>query len=115
MRVLLEKRKTDPAAALAVQMFCYQVRKFIGAFAAALNGLDTLVFTGGIGEHAAAVRTEICSGLQHLGCTLDGAANNRNADVISAAGNHCVVRVVETDEDLMIARHTRGVALNHFS
>jgi len=109
MRVLLEKRKTDPAAALAVQMFCYQVRKFAGAFAAALNGLDTLVFTGGIGEHAAEVRAEICSGLQHLGVALDGAANNRNAEVISAAGGRCVVRVVETDEDLMIARHTRSV------
>src|SRR5579859_4136075 len=111
MKLLLEKRKTDPAAALAVQMFCYQARKFVGAFAAALGGLDTLVFTGGIGEHAAEVRAEICSGLQHLGIELDGAANNRNAEVISAAGSRCVVRVVETDEDLMIARHTRSVAL----
>jgi acetate kinase len=111
MKVLLEKRKTEPAAALAVQMFCYQARKFIGAFAAALGGLDTLVFTGGIGEHAATVRAEICSGLQYLGVALDGAANNRNAEVISAAGGRCVVRVVETDEDLMIARHTRSVAL----
>jgi acetate kinase len=111
MKVLLEKRKTEPAAALAVQMFCYQIRKFVGAFAAALCGLDTLVFTGGIGEHAAAVRAEICSGLPYLGIALDGAANNRNAEVISAAGSRCVVRVVETDEDLMIARHTRSVAL----
>lgn len=111
MKVLLEKRKTDPEAALAVQMFCYQARKFIGAFAAALGGLDTLVFTGGIGEHAATVRAEICSGLQYLGVAVDGAANNRNAEVISATGSRCVVRVVETDEDLMIARHTRSVAL----
>jgi acetate kinase len=111
MKVLLEKRKNEPAAALAVQMFCYQARKFIGAFAAALGGLDTLVFTGGIGEHAATVRAEICSGLQYLGVALDGAANNRNAEVISAAGGRCVVRVVETDEDLMIARHTCSVAL----
>ena len=111
MKVLLEKRKTEPAAALAVQMFCYQARKFIGAFAASLSGLDTLVFTGGIGEHAAAVRAEICSGLQYLGVAMDGAANNRNAEVISATGSRCVVRVVETDEDLMIARHTRSVAL----
>jgi acetate kinase len=111
MKVLLEKRKTEPAAALAVQMFCYQARKFIGAFAAALGGLDTLVFTGGIGEHAATVRAEICSGLQYLGVALDGAANDRNAEVITAAGGRCVVRVVETDEDLMIARHTRSVAL----
>ena len=111
MKALLGKRKTDPAAALAVQMFCYQVRKFVGAFAAALSGLGTLVFTGGIGEHAAEIRAEICSGLQYLGVVLDGAANNRNAEVISAAGSRCVVRVVETDEDLMIARHTRSVAL----
>jgi acetate kinase len=111
MRVLLEKRKSEPPAARAVQMFCYQVRKFVGAFAAALNGLNTLVFTGGIGEHAAEVRAEICSGLQYLGVALDVAANNRNAEVISAAGGRCVVRVVETDEDLMIARHTRSVAL----
>jgi acetate kinase len=111
MKLLLERRKTDPAAALAVQMFCYQIRKFVGAYAAALGGLDTLVFTGGIGEHAAEVRAEICSGLQYLGIGLDGAANNRNAEVVSAAGSSCVVRVVETDEDLMIARHTRGVAL----
>jgi len=109
MKALLEKRKTDPMAALAVQMFCYQARKFAGALAAALNGLDTLVFTGGIGEHAAEVRAEICSGLQYLGVTLDDAANHRNAEVISAAGGGCVVRVVETDEDLMIARHTRSV------
>jgi acetate kinase len=111
MKVLLEKRKTEPAAVLAVQMFCYQARKFIGAFAAALGGLDTLVFTGGIGEHAAEVRGEICSGLQYLGVALDGAANNRNAEVISATGSRCMVRVVATDEDLMIARHTRSVAL----
>ena len=111
MKALLEKRKTEPAAALAVQMFCYQARKFIGAFAAALGGLDTLAFTGGIGERAAIVRAEICSGLQYLGVALDGEANNRNAEVISARGSRCVVRVVETDEDLMIARHTRSVAL----
>jgi acetate kinase len=111
MKALLEKRKTEPAAALAVQMFCYQARKFIGAFAAALGGLDTLVFTGGIGERAATVRAEICSGLQYLGVAVDGEANNRNAEVISATGSRCVVRVVETDEDLMIARHTRSVAL----
>ncbi|HVG92639.1 MAG TPA: acetate/propionate family kinase [Alphaproteobacteria bacterium] len=111
MRVLLEKRKTEPAAALAVQMFCYQARKFVGAFAAALGGLDTLVFTGGIGERAATVRAEICSGLQYLGVAVDGEANNRNAEVISATGSRCVARVVETDEDLMIVRPTRNVAL----
>ncbi|HZI57148.1 MAG TPA: acetate/propionate family kinase [Verrucomicrobiae bacterium] len=109
MRALLEKRQTDPAAAMAVKMFCYQVRKFIGAYAAVLGGLDTLVFTGGIGERAAAIRAEICSGLEYLGIALDLPANGRNAETISAAGSRCVVRVVMTDEDLMIARHTRSV------
>jgi acetate kinase len=109
MRTLLEKRQTDPAAAMAVEMFCYQVRKFIGAYAAVLGGLDTLVFTGGIGERAAAIRAEICSGLEYLGIALDVSANGRNAETLSTAGSRCVVRVVMTDEDLMIARHTRSV------
>jgi acetate kinase len=111
MKVLLQKSQTDPAAAMAVQMFAYQVRKFIGAFAAVLNGLDTLVFTGGIGERAAAVREKICSDLEYLGVALDSSANARNAEVISPPGRQCTVRVIETDEDLMIARHTRDVAL----
>jgi acetate kinase len=109
MKVLLERRATDPAAAMAVEMFCYQARKFVGAFAAVLGGLDTLVFTGGIGERAAAVRAGICAGLQFLGITIDVPANRANAEVISAAGSRCVVRVVETDEDLMIARHTQNL------
>ena len=71
MRVLLEKRQTDRASALAVEMFCYQVRKFIGAFAAVLGGLDMLIFTGGIGERAAPIRTETCAGLEYLGIALD--------------------------------------------
>jgi acetate kinase len=108
MRVLLEKRPTDSSAALAVEMFCYQVRKFIGAFAAVLGGLDTLVFAGGIGERAVLVRSEICEGLEHLGVTLDGSANEQNAEVISTSASRCAVRVVKTDEDLMIARHTHG-------
>lgn len=110
MKVLLEKRQTDPTVAMAVEMFCYQVRRFIGAFAAVLGGLDTLVFTGGIGERAAPVRAEICMGLEYLGIALDAPANVRNAEVISAPGSRCVVRVIETDEDLMIARHTRNAA-----
>jgi acetate kinase len=107
MKALLEKRGTDPAAAMAVEMFCYQARKFVGAFAAALGGLETLVFTGGIGERSAEVRAEICSGLAFLGIAIDAAANRANAEIISAAGSGCAVRVVKTDEDLMIARHTR--------
>lgn len=110
MRILLEKRESEPAAALAIEMFCYQVRKFIGAFAAALGGLNTLVFTGGIGERAAVIRAEICAGLEHLGVVVDFAANSRNAELISPKSSSCAVRVIETDEDLMIARHTRAVA-----
>jgi acetate kinase len=109
MKALLQKSRTDNAARMAVQMFAYQVRKFIGAYAAVLNGLDTLVFTGGIGERAAEVRTEICSGLEYLGVTLDMAANGQNAEVISQSGTKCTIRVVQTDEDLMIASHTRNV------
>jgi len=77
--------------------------------AAVLGGLDTLVFTGGIGEHAAPVREEVCRGLDHLGIRLDPARNARHDAIIVADGAACTVRVVPTDEDLMIARHTRAV------
>lgn len=107
MRTLLEQRSANPRAAQAVEMFCYQVRKFIGAFAAALRGLDMMVFTGGIGERAAPVRAEICDGLEFLGVRVDAARNARHEPVISADNSACVVRVVQTDEDQMIARHTR--------
>jgi acetate kinase len=106
MRILLEKSISDSRATQAVQMFCYQVRKYIGAYAAALGGLDTLVFTAGIGERAAEVRAKICLGLEFLGVELDSAANERHDGLISPGGSRCSVRVVKTDEDLMIARHT---------
>jgi acetate kinase len=109
MKTLLAKRDSDPRAAEAVAMFCRSVRKEIGAFAAVLGGLDTLVFTGGIGERAPAVREEICRDLGHLGVRLDAARNNDREDVISAAQSACMVRVVATNEELMIARHTRAV------
>ncbi|MGH9635931.1 MAG: acetate/propionate family kinase [Candidatus Angelobacter sp.] len=112
MKALLQKSQTDSAAHMAVQMFAYQVRKFIGAYAAVLNGLDTLVFTGGIGERAADVRGKICSGLGYLGVALETQANVRNAEVISLPNSQCAVRVVQTDEDLMIVRHTRAVSLH---
>jgi acetate kinase len=110
MKVLLEKRQTNSASALAVEMFCYQVRKFIGAFAAVLGGLNMLIFTGGIGERAAPIRAETCAGLEYLGIALDPAANHRNAELISSPSSRCAVQVIQTDEDLMIARHTRSVA-----
>jgi acetate kinase len=109
MKALLQKSQTNDAARMAVRMFTYQVRKFIGAYAAVLNGVDTLVFTGGIGERAAEVRAQICAGLEYLGVTLDRVANTRNAEVISLPGSKCTIRVVQTDEDLMIARLTRQV------
>lgn len=109
MKTLLERRERDGAAALAVAMFCYQARKQVGAFAAALDGLDTLVFTGGIGERAAPVRAEICDGLGHLGVRLDPARNAADADPLSVPGGGCAVRVVPTREDLMIARQSRAV------
>jgi acetate kinase len=112
MKALLQKSQTDSAAHMAVKMFAYQVRKFIGAYAAVLNGLDTLVFTGGIGERAADVRGKICSGLGYLGVALETQANAQNAEVISLPNSQCAVRVVQTDEDLMIVRHTRAVSLH---
>jgi acetate kinase len=109
MQTLLERRERDRRAALAVDAFCYQARKQVGALAAVLGGLDTLVFTGGIGEKAAAIRSGICDGLEHLGVELDDATNAAHAAVISAPSAGCVVRVEPTDEDLVIARHTRAL------
>lgn len=111
MRILLARRRSDARARLAVEMFCYQVRQRIGAMAAALGGIDTLVFTGGIGEHQAVVRREICADLAHLGLRLDPARNRRHAEIISAAGSACLVRVVATDEDRMIAHHVARLAV----
>ena len=96
----------DQRAAAAIDLFCYQARKFLGALAAVLGGLDTLVFTGGIGEHAAPVRASICAGLAFLGIVLDPQRNEAHAPVISRDGGAVTVRVLRTDEDLMIARHT---------
>ncbi len=110
MKILLERRKSDPRAAQAVEMFCYHVRKHIGALVAVLEGLDTLVFTGGIGEQAAPVRRRVCRGLAYLGVRLDPALNESHAGTISAAASSCKVLVVPTDENLMIARHTYNVS-----
>ena len=109
MRALLDARATDPRAALAVATFCYRVRAQIGAYAAVLGGLDTLVFTGGIGERSAPVRAEICEGLAHLGVSVDPAANDRDGEIISQTGSGCTVRVVPTDEEMVIARHTAAL------
>jgi len=107
MKTLLEIRDHDPAAAQAVDMFCYQVRKHLGALTAVLGSLDTVVFTGGIGERAVPVRWEICAPLAYLGIHLDPQRNAAHADLISVADSLCTVRVIPTNEDLTIARHTR--------
>jgi acetate kinase len=106
MRTLLSLRDRDPGAALAIDMFCYQACKCIGSLAAALGGLDTLVFTGGIGEKAAPVRSAICRNLAHIGIVLDESRNEDHRDPTSATRSRCTVRIIPTHEDLMIARHT---------
>lgn len=107
MRDLLSREANDQRAAEAVALFCYQAKKFLGALAAALGGLDTLIFTGGIGEHAAAVRWRICEGLEFLGLRLDESRNAEHAPVVSCEGGPVTVRMMPTDENLIIARHTR--------
>jgi acetate kinase len=109
MQTLLEQRVQEPHAEQAIQMFCYIARKFIGALTATLGGLDCLVFTAGIGERGAPIRWEICRGLDYLGIQLDRRKNDTHAEVISSDHSRCTVRVVATNEDLMIARHTRRV------
>jgi acetate kinase len=106
MQDLLAREEMDPRAAEAVALFCYQARKFLGALVAVLGGLDTLVFTAGIGERATVVRARICDGLAYLGLQVDPARNARHAPIISSNASRVVVRVIPTDEDLIIARHT---------
>jgi acetate kinase len=104
MRDLLDREPQDVRAAEAVALFCYQLKKWIGAFAAALGGLDTLVFAGGIGENAPAVRARICHGLGFLGIELEDERNEANEGVISARASRVAVRVIRTDEERVIAR-----------
>jgi acetate kinase len=104
MRDLLARESADVRAAEAVALFCYQAKKWIGSFAAALGGLDTLVFAGGIGENCPVIRTRICDGLGFLGIELNETRNGENAAVISPEAGRVAVRVIRTDEELMIAR-----------
>jgi acetate kinase len=104
IRDLLAREAADVRAAEAVALFCYQAKKWIGSFAAALGGLDTLVFAGGIGENNPAIRARICYGLGFLGIELNETPNARNAPVISAQSARVTVRIIRTDEELMIAR-----------
>ncbi len=109
MRDLLAREATDPRAAEAIGLFCYRAKKYVGAYAAALGGVEILVFTGGMGERAAAVRARICDGLEFLGIKLDAISNRANAPVISSDESRVKVRVIKANEDLMIARHTSKV------
>ena len=112
MRELLAREANDTAAADAVALFCHGVRKAVGALAATLDGLDTLVFAGGIGENAPVVRTRVCAGLSHLGVVLDPARNDASCDIVSTNASACTVRVVRTDEEAVIARETAAL-LHH--
>ncbi|MEP7150722.1 MAG: acetate/propionate family kinase [Nitrospira sp.] len=104
MRDLLEQEGRDARAAEAVALFCYQGKKWIGAYAAALGGLDQLLFSGGIGEHAPAVRARMCEGLEFLGIRLDPGRNEADAAVISIPESRVTVRVMHTDEEIQIAQ-----------
>ncbi len=104
MRDLIERRATDNRAAEAIDLFCYQARRWIGALAATIGGLNTLIFSGGIGEHSIEVRTEICAGLEFLGVKFDQARNTAPAGVISTDDSAVTVRIMATNEELVIAK-----------
>ena len=105
METLLEHSAHDAAAALAIDVYCHTARRHLGALTATLNGIDTLVFTGGIGEHAPPIRAAICEGLQHIGLRIDPSANNANDTVISQPGSTVEVLVIGADEERMLAQH----------
>jgi acetate kinase len=104
MRDLLAREGDDVRAADAVALFCYTARKWVGAFAAVLGGLDTLVFSAGIGERSATIRSRICQGLEFLGVELDDDRNGRDEAIISSDTSGVTVRVIPTNEELMVAR-----------
>jgi acetate kinase len=104
MRDILDREQSDPRAHDAIDVFCYQAKKWIGGLSAALGGLDLLVFSGGIGENSPQVRARICRGLEFLGIRLDDARNEQGADLISLDAAPVAVRVIRTDEELVIAR-----------
>lgn len=109
MRELIERQAYDQKAADAVEVFCYQIRKYIGAYAAVLGGIDTLIFSGGIGENSSEVRARICAGLSFLGIELDEQKNKNNEQLISASNANVEIHVIKTDEELMIARASADI------
>jgi acetate kinase len=113
MRDLLKEERNDPRAAEAVALFCYQAKKTVGSLAATLGGLDTLVFSAGIGEHSPVIRARICDGLEFLGIALDEARNEAGGAVISKEGSTVTVRVMHTDEESEIARSVMELLRAH--
>lgn len=113
MRELLSRRAYDPKAADAVDLFCYQVKKCIGAFAAILGGIETLVFSGGIGENSPETRAGVCAGLEFLGIRLDPNRNLISSDSISTPESNVTVRVIPTDEELMVAEIVLDLIRSH--
>ena len=104
MQELIKNEETDNRAAEAIDFFCYQTKKWIGSFAAVLGGLDTLVFSGGIGEHSPEIRSKICSNLDFLGIELGDIRNTKNGHIISTETSKVTVRVIKTNEEIIIAR-----------
>jgi len=109
MQELLAAEKVDDASKQAVELFCYQARKYIGALSVVLGGLDILIFTGGIGEHSPDIRSRICDGLGFLGISVDEEKNITNSTVIAHERGRVEIRIMKTNEELMIARHTMNV------
>jgi acetate kinase len=99
----------EPRARFAIDLFCYNAARHIGSLAAALGGLDGVVFTGGVGENAAAIRERICRASAWLGLELDALANNHHQTKISTPNSRVAAYVIKTDENLMIARHARAL------
>ena len=109
MRELLAREATDPRAADAVLSFCYAIKQRIGAFAATLGGIDTLIFSGGIGANTPAIRARVCDGLGFLGIVVDARRNADGAAIVSPDAGAVVVRVMPTDEEVVIARAARDL------
>jgi acetate kinase len=105
MKTLLES--ADPRAKLAIDLYCYRIARELGSLAAALGGLDALVFTGGVGENAVPIRARVCKDAAWLGVALDEAANKHGGPQISTTGSRVAAWVVRTDEELTIARHAQ--------
>lgn len=110
MYTLLQNEATNPAAAAAVELFCYQVRKSIGALATTIGGIDSLVFSGGIGEQAPLIRARICEGLEFLGISLDPVLNSEHRELISSRGSAVGVHIIPTDEATIIAQDATTIA-----